>query len=398
MKSLFSSFLLCLFLSACSNNHESDETQTDDGVETIDVANAKSYEGTLDALIEDLYFVQLEASEEALFSEVSKVLFVDDKIFILDGMSQKILAFSSGGEFLFTVSQKGQGPSEYEEIFSIAYDYDNRQLILGAPGKFLWFDTSGVFIKQEKSEVVGVHINDMAYVGNSQFAIYLDMFGNFGEEAVRAIVIDDNGKRVASYQPFSTAARTENITGMYSHFSSSKEPLAVGVYTHDVWRFRPDGAEVAYRLDFGKDAMPNDFLDTYITDPTLTSAMVRDIIKGKGYWQIYGGALQETDESFFFNYSNSNEYRNGLFNKNTGEGLTFVSQMNNDRGDKGWLTFKGSYNNYFVTPYRSRFLAGAPDFDKLTIDQKKAIELIDEEEIPLLWFVKFKKVNEIEVN
>jgi hypothetical protein len=72
--------------------------------------------------------------------------------------------------------------------------------------------------------------------------------------------------------------------------------------------------------------------------------------------------------------------------------------MNNDRGDKGWLTFKGSYNNYFVTPYRSRFLAGAPDFDKLTIDQKKAIELIDEEEIPLLWFVKFKKVNEIEVN
>jgi|GEM_PF-4728291 len=398
MKPLFSSFLIFLFLSACTSNPSSTETQTDDGIEIIDVANAERYEGTLDALIEEVYFVQLEASEEALFSEASKVLFADDKIFIVDRMSQRVLAFNGEGQFLFTVSKKGQGPSEYEEIYSITYDYDKRQLILGAPGKFLWFDTSGVFIKQERSEVVGFHINDMAYTGNSQFAIYLDMFGNFGDYAVRSILMNNKGKKVASFQPFNTAARIENITGMTSHFSSSKEPLAVGVYTHDVWRFKSDGAEVAYRLDFGVDAMPDDFLDTYITDPSLTSAMVRDVIAERGYWSIYRDALQEADQSVFFLYSNRKEFRAALYDTQTKKAITFNSSIKNDNGDKGYLNFKASYNGYFVTPYASRLLSGLLEMDKLTESQKKMVDSIGKEEIPLLWFVKFKKVNEIEVD
>jgi hypothetical protein len=229
-------FLLfaCLLLFACSGNPETDEVEKkEEGVTTIDVVNAKNYDGTLDPLIEDIYFLELEASEDALFTQVSKVLFVEEKMFILDIMSEKVLAFDNDGKFLFTVSKKGLGPGEYQGVSSIAYDYDKNQLILAASGKLLWFDAFGKFIREEKSDIRN-YIGDMAYVGNSQFAVYMDMSGNFGEEAVRAIVIDDKAKRVASYQPFSTDTRKENTTAMNSHFSSSQEPLAVGTYSRSM--------------------------------------------------------------------------------------------------------------------------------------------------------------------
>ena len=110
MKPLFSSFLIFLFLSSCTSNPSSTETQTDGGIEIIDVGNSENYEGTLDALIEDVYFVQLEASEEALFSEASKILFAEGEILILDKRNQKVMAFDIDGNLIFSIDKKGNGP------------------------------------------------------------------------------------------------------------------------------------------------------------------------------------------------------------------------------------------------------------------------------------------------
>ncbi|KYG72328.1 6-bladed beta-propeller [Roseivirga echinicomitans] len=398
MKPLFYSFLIFLFLSACTSNPSSTETQTDGGIKIIDVANAERYEGTLDALIEDVYFVQLEASEEALFSEASKVLFAKEEILILDRRNHKVMAFDEEGNFLFKIDQKGNGPGEYQEIFSMAYDDDNNQIILAAPGKFLWFDMQGDFIREVKSTFSYVYISDMAYVGNSQFAIYPDLHGVFDDVTTRSMVLDSNANMVAVYEPFNKAVRTENSTGMYSHFSASKTPLAVGVYSHDVWKFESGEAEIAYRFDFGVDAMPEDFIDTYITDPSLTSQRVREIIAEKDYWAIHGGALQETDQSIFFLSSNRKEYQPALYDMQTKKVMTFSSAIKNDRGDNGYLSFFASHDGYFVTSYNSQLLSGLLDMDKLTAQQKRMVDSIGKEEIPLLWFVKFKKVNEIEVD
>ncbi|WP_323758361.1 6-bladed beta-propeller [Roseivirga sp.] len=400
MKPLFYSFLIFLFLSACTSNPSTTETQTDGGIEIIDVANAERYDGTLDALIEDIYFVQLEASEEALFSEASKVLFAKDEILVLDKRNNKVLAFDEEGNFLFKIFQKGNGPGEYKEIFSMAYVGDNNQIILAAPGKFLWFDMQGDFIREVKSTLPPIYISDMAYVGNSQFAIYPDLHGGVSDDAtaMRSFILDSQANVIASYQPFNKAVRTENSTGMYSHFSASKTPLAVGVYSHNVWKFESGEAEIAYRFDFGVDAMPEDFIDTYITDPSLTSQRVREIIAEKDYWAIYGGALQETDQSIFFLCSNRKEYQPALYDMQTKKVMTFSSAIKNDRGDKGYLSFFASHDGYFVTSYNSQLLSGLLDMDKLTAQQKKMVESIGKEEIPLLWFVKFKKVNEIEMD
>tara|TARA_A100000171_G_scaffold45526_1_gene49372 strand:- start:1392 stop:2585 length:1194 start_codon:yes stop_codon:yes gene_type:complete len=397
MKSFFSSLLICLFFSACTSNPSSTETQTDDSIKIIDVANAERYEGTLDALIDDVYFVQLEASEDALFSEASKVLFAKEEILILDRRNQKVLAFDEEGNFLFKIYQKGNGPGEYKDIYSMAYDGDNNQIILAAPGKFLWFDMKGVFIREVKS-TLHVYISDMAYVGNSQFAIYPDLHGVFDGVSARSMILDSQTNMVAVYEPFNKVVRTENSTGMYSHFNSSKEPLAIGVYSHDVWKFDSDGAEIAYSVEFGEDAMPDDFIDNYITDPSLTSAMVRNIIKDKGYWSIYGGALQETDEMLFFLYANGKSYNIALYDKKTQKVISLDYSMKNERGDKGYFSLFASHDEYFVTSFGSQLLSGLLDMNKLTESQKKMVGSIGKEEIPLLWFVKFKKLNEIEVD
>ena len=205
MKSLFSSFLIFLFLSACTSNPSSTETQTGDGVEIIDVANAETYEGTLDALIEDVYFVQLEASEEALFSEVSEVHFAEGKILILDERNNKVLAFDEEGNFLFKIDQKGDGPGEYKEISSMAYDYENKLLILAASGKFLWFDMQGDFVKEVKS--LYAYLQDIAFVGDSRFVAYYGLSGTFNQETVRLALLDNKMKVISTYEPFDNKVR-----------------------------------------------------------------------------------------------------------------------------------------------------------------------------------------------
>lgn len=185
---------------------------------------------------------------------------------------------------------------------------------------------------------------------------------------------------------------------MYAHLNASDKPLAVGEYSHDVWKFNSEEAEIAYRFDFGVDAMPDDFLDTYITDPSLTSEMVRNVIADRGYWSIAGGALQETDQNILFSYSNRKEYRVALYDKASKEVLTLETRVSNERGDKGSIVAQASHNGYFVTSYSAKLMSGLLDMEKLTAQQKKMVDSMGKEEIPLLWFVKFKKVNEIEVD
>lgn len=383
------------FLISCSGNSSIEQAEVG-SAKIIDVNNATQYNGNLNPLIEDLYFIVLDTIPEALYVEASKLIFVQDKIVVLDSRSQKVVVFKEDGKLLFAINEKGGGPGEYEELYSMAYDYANNQLILGARGKFLWFDMQGDFVREVKSSYP--YFNDMAYVGSSQFAIYMDLFGVFEDEAKRSLVLDSKAKRVAAYQPFNKAARTENSTGMYSHFSSSKAPLAVGVYSYDVWKFDSEGAEIAYRFDFGTNAMPNDFVDTYIADPSLSSERVREITAEKGYWSIYGGAIQETKEYIYFLYSNRKEYRTGLYDKKSGSVLTMNSTVKNDRGDKGYIPLLAAKGEYLVSQYSPKVLIGLLDSENLTKAQNKILDTIGKEEVPLLWFVKFKKFNEIKVD
>lgn len=384
--------LSIIVFSACSNSSSVSENAIEDGstgvLKVINVADAKEFDGFFNELVEDIYYLKLDTQQDALFSELTKLIVLEDRIIVFDRAGKRIVVFDEKGNFRFRILNPGDGPGEYKDLETISYDRENGQFILAAYGKLLWYDGDGRFLKEVKT--MNAIAGDIASLPNGNLAAYYDMRGVYAaEDKIRAAVLNEQADFVNTYQPLPKNVRTENITGLNSHFSISKYPLAVGVYSHDMLRFKDDSAFVEYSVDFGSDALPDAFIETYITDPAYTPDEVRKIIAEKGYWSIYGGAPQETNDYLIFNFSNWKDYSYALYNKKTESVLSIDASLKESSGSKSYLYFQSAFKDYFITKNGSRFVQNLYADLKDETEQDELLEAL-ENEVPVLWFIKFK--------
>lgn len=389
---LFLCLLVALFIScsgsSSNSNTYSQVTSLSGPFKTINVADAAEFDGNFNELVEDIYYLKLDTQDDALFSEVTKLIVLEDKIIVFDRAGKRIVVFDEKGNFLFRILNPGDGPGQYKELETISYNQENGQFILAAIGKLLWYDVNGRFLREVKT--MNAIASDIASLPNNNVAVYYDIRGVYGEEGkIRSAVLNDQADFLNAYQPLPREVRTENITGFNSHFSISKYPLAVGVYSHDMLRFTDDSVFVQYRVDFGSDAMPDDFVETYITDPAYTSEQVRKVITEKGYWSIYGGAPREAGDYLIFNYSNWKEYYYALYNKKKEAVLTFEANLKESSGAKAYLYFQSTFQDYFIAKNSSKFILNLYADLKGRADEDNLLEAM-ENEVPVLWFIKFK--------
>lgn len=380
--------LLVILSASCSSDSENEKEEIRPGQYpiNIDVANAKWFEGDFHELIEDVYYIELDTQMDALFSEKTKLLFSEDKIIVFDRRLQQVVVFDEDGDFLFKIQRPGEGPGEYIELWTIAYDEEFDELILAASGKILWYDGYGDYIREKK--VPFSHLGDIASLNNREIASYFDL-RHVRDSSARVIISDATFKEMGSYFPFPIDILTENVTGFYSHFGVGKEPLGIGVYMDEITRFGRDSVYAEFFVDFGEDGLPEDFMETYLMDKTYNAQAVRDIMSEKNYWSIYGGAANETADHVLFMYSNRKEYNQALYNKKTGEVLTFSGYLDEPSNKNAYIYFQTTFNNYFVIQGKSSFLLELYSLLKPNADVEEVQEAM-ENEVPVLWFVKFK--------
>ncbi|NVJ48216.1 MAG: 6-bladed beta-propeller [Cytophagia bacterium] len=384
---LFISLLVILSASCSSeSDKKQDELKSGQYPINIDVANAKWFEGDFHELIEDVYYVALDTQMEALFAEKTKLLFSENKIIVFDRRLQQVVVFDEDGDFLFKIHRPGEGPGEYIELWTIAYDEEYDELILAASGKILWYDGYGDYIREKK--VPFSHLGDMTSLYNGELASYFDL-RHFRDSSARVIISDAKFNEIGSYFPIPIDILTENVTGFYSHFGVGKEPLATGVYMNEITRFGRDSVYSEYFVDFGEEGLPDDFMETYLMDKAYNAQAVRDVMAEKNYWSIYGGAANETANHVLFLYSNREEYNQALYNKKTGEVLTFSGYLDEPSNKNAYVYFQTTFNNYFVVQGKSSFLLELYGLLNPNADVE-AVEEAIENEVPVLWFVKFK--------
>ena len=74
-----------------------------------------------DSLIEFVSFVKLETTSDNLLGEASNVMFIDDKIVVVDReVSKSISVYDSSGRFLNSISRIGQGPEDYAFLHQVS--------------------------------------------------------------------------------------------------------------------------------------------------------------------------------------------------------------------------------------------------------------------------------------
>jgi hypothetical protein len=106
-----------------------------------------------DYIGDKMRFLPLETKSEGLIKEISKVLFCNSRIYVLDKQQNQILCYSDKGKFLWKINQVGKAEFEYRTItdFFISEGEGALNLYDSKSRKILTFQLNdGSFVKSKK--------------------------------------------------------------------------------------------------------------------------------------------------------------------------------------------------------------------------------------------------------
>jgi hypothetical protein len=115
---IFAFMLLVLIVSCSEKKQEKNASYTFDlkKVESGTVSKAK-------IKVKEIRYIPLETTKESLIGYPSKILYRQNKFYILDNDSKSLFIFDSNGKFLSKIQKLGKGPGEY--ISNSDFDVDN---------------------------------------------------------------------------------------------------------------------------------------------------------------------------------------------------------------------------------------------------------------------------------
>jgi len=98
-------------------------------------------------LFDNIKLIKLETNDKSLISNVDKIVFHKDTIFILDRKMKSLFLFDYDGKYINTLRQYGQGPGQYSEITDfIINDYTNQIEVLSVHKGILCYDMNLNFL------------------------------------------------------------------------------------------------------------------------------------------------------------------------------------------------------------------------------------------------------------
>lgn len=143
-------FFSIIFMSCLEQNSGRDNKLEG---ETIAINNPINI--SIDELILEYDTIRLEAKEDSYISDISKMEILDDRIYIWDYKQRIIFIFSSKGDFISKISDRGEGPNQYISINSFEVNHKNKEIILSDSfsNRIFIYDTDGKQIKVIKSNI-----------------------------------------------------------------------------------------------------------------------------------------------------------------------------------------------------------------------------------------------------
>ena len=106
-----------------------------------------------DSLMTKVNYVKLETTGDNLIGEISQLLFVDDKIIVVDVWKSKIITvYDMKGHYLYKIGSQGQGPQEYAFFTHVSLTPDKKMLVITDMGStsLKYYSIDGQFIKSIK--------------------------------------------------------------------------------------------------------------------------------------------------------------------------------------------------------------------------------------------------------
>lgn len=237
----------------------SEKKETKDGPKTIKVEFRET--ANLSDLIEpDFTYIPLGSDSINLIGSVNRLIFRNDKIYVLDQSgSKKFFCFDKQGNVQFVGGNVGNGPGEYAHLEDFLVT--NQEIIVDDNGSnsWLYYDSKGNF-KSEKN--IGLWIEEFLPFGQDEVLIYTPS-DNITNEAQADLppnilkVVDADFNLKASFLPYLEViddAAVPGFLGYYNDQYSFSRSILGEIYSLGL----DYQLKKRYRVDFGSHNWPLD--------------------------------------------------------------------------------------------------------------------------------------------
>ncbi|MGL6180109.1 MAG: 6-bladed beta-propeller [Tannerellaceae bacterium] len=382
-KSLLFMLASGLLMMSCRNTQKEHQPSTI----TVDLTSELKY--PFDGMIDSMYLVPLETTDDALLSHRNNIVLNDSLILCHSDFSKQIAVFYRDGKHRNTISRFGQGGEEYISISSYFLRGDTVVVNELSRKRLIYYSLDGDFIQAKNlpnkySEVYPYDQNGnyiaRSGISSSSYPTRLVLLGPDLDEKKELFnyALKDECKGFALFSPLSYQQDSWCFTANFSD---------------KIYAVNEDSCSVKYEFDFGKWSLQKnqnmDDLSSFFKAIDNRSAskyiIGLDCIMEHGDWLYVATIETFSADAFFVNL------KTGIAYPKNCDGIGAISILERK------LVRDGDYLVGVMNPSRIQYVQGAFDrkFDGFNREpdafEQKIVDLeIDEEANPVLCFFKLK--------
>ena len=256
-----------------------------------------------DSLMTKVSYVKLETTGDNLIGEISQLLFVDDKIIVVDVWKSKIITvYDMKGHYLYKIGSQGQGPQEYAFFTHVSLTPDKKMLVITDMGStsLKYYSIDGQFIKSIKCPY---WLTTTEFVTDNLIAGFTDggnVISDENEDYNPLLVVTDLLGNISS-SAFQSYYRKEYTSTIFEPIRKFEDRVLYNnPNTDSIYLLTSNSIELAYHLNI-KGAKP------MIINEDITNDLLREHRRNNPFFngdfiELKDGAIFHIFESGFPGY------------------------------------------------------------------------------------------------
>lgn len=256
-----------------------------------------------DSLMTKVNYVKLETTGDNLIGEISQLLFVDDKIIVVDVWKSKIITvYDMKGHYLYKIGSQGQGPQEYAFFTHVSLTPDKKMLVITDMGStsLKYYSIDGQFIKSIKCPY---WFTTSEFVTDNLIAGFTDggnVISDENEDYNPLLVVTDLLGNISS-SAFQSYYRKEYTSTIFEPIRKFEDRVLYNnPNTDSIYLLTSNSIELAYHLNI-KGAKP------MIINEDITNDLLREHRRNNPFFngdfiELKDGAIFHIFESGFPGY------------------------------------------------------------------------------------------------
>lgn len=255
---------------------------------------------------DELKIVPLETSEECLISDMLKIQFTDNYIYVSDQVAQCIFQFSDSGKYIKSIGNKGESPADYSSIGDFIVNDDHIYIQDLYINKILCYDLNGNWIKT--FSLGDINIDEMIDFGTNIFCV--SNYRNYKNGCFNLYKLNLLTQKIEGLIPADAKVAENSSAWGLNRYASKNGDSALIIYplNDTIYSLTSDSVLPQMVVRFSERKLPENMRYQNVMDIMEQSS---DYILGMDF-------IKNSDKHIFFEYGDGATHKNAILNRETG--------------------------------------------------------------------------------